>query len=137
MANLKITIKSLFRRFSEYLKNLPSQEFTRDFTIRTLAIAGAILLTVIWIFSILSFPPADFLVPLRYNSFLGVTALGAWYELYIVPLILLFVYFLNIGLAHTAYVKDKMVAYILMGTNIFVMVCGAAVVANLAQVLAR
>jgi hypothetical protein len=137
MANLKITVKALVRRTTDNLKKLPSEEFVKDFTIRSLAVIGLILLVIIWIFSILSFPPADYLVPLRYNSFLGVTALGAWYQLYAVPLILIFVYILNIFLAHTAYEKDKMVSYILMGTSLFVIVCGGAVVVNLSQVLSR
>lgn len=137
MANIKISTKAFIRRTTDNLKNLPSEEFTRDFAVRTLAIIGLIMLVVVWIYSILSFPPADFLVPLRYNSFLGVTALGAWYQLYTVPVLLLLIFIVNIFLAHSAYGKDKMVSYILMGASIFAMVCGSAVVINLSQVLSR
>jgi hypothetical protein len=98
---------------------------------------GLVMLSLIWIYCFFSFTPTDYLVPLRYNSFLGVTSLGAWYQLYLVPLILLITYLINGFLASVAYKKDKLLAYILLGINIFTSVCGAAVVVSITFLVSR
>lgn len=137
MSKFQIFAKSLLKRTKLWATNFVQEDFSRDLTVRILAFLAVVAIAVIWIFSVLSFPPAEYLVPLRYNSFLGVTSLGSWYELYAVPSILVLLFILNAILAHTAYKKDKMISYILLGTNIFLAIVASSVVISLSIMVSR
>jgi predicted lysophospholipase L1 biosynthesis ABC-type transport system permease subunit len=137
MVNLKIKTMSLWRRFTKFFVTFLTHEFLSDITVRIVGGIGLALLSLVWIYCFFSFTPTDYLVPLRYNSFMGVTSLGAWYQLYFVPGILLLLFIVNGFLASITYKKDKLLAYILLGTNIFAIVCGAAVVVSITYLVSR
>jgi len=44
MANLKIVIKSRWRQLTSWFKTLPSEDFSRDFTVRTLGVVGLVMI---------------------------------------------------------------------------------------------
>lgn len=132
MKNFEIRTRAFSKGLKEKLPNVFKLEFGQDINIRVMIVIFAILLSIIWIFSFIRFQPSDFMVPLRYNSFLGVTQLGFWYNLYSVPVFLTLCSFLNLVLAEVIYKKDRMISYILVGSNIFLAAASLAVVINLA-----
>ena len=137
MASIKIHLNTAKSNIGRTLVRLLSEEFLRDTTVRVIGGVGFALLALIWIYAIFSFAPTDYLVPLRYNSFLGVTLLGSWYQLYFVPGILLLLALLNGILASITYSRDKLVAYSLLGITVFTNICGAAVVVSLSFLVNR
>jgi hypothetical protein len=137
MPNITIKLKSIWNQGVRASLSIFDQLFLKDLTVRVLLGISLAMLALIWIFSFFNFDPTDYLVPLRYDSFLGVTSLGAWYQLYAVPLILVLLFCLNVFLASTAYVKDKLVSYILLGSNIFLAICGGTVIISLSAIISR
>jgi hypothetical protein len=99
-----------------------------------LGVAGILMLTS-WLVAVFRFQPSDFLVPVRYNSFLGVTELGNWYDLYYVPGVMTLCVVLNTLLGSVVYKKDKMIGYILLAANIFVSALAMIVVINFSQLV--
>lgn len=128
-------IQILFRVYTKKVKSKIlswfSEAFLRDSIVRAMLFLGALLICVIWLVAIFRFGPSDYQLPIRYNSFLGVTELGRWHDLFRVPLYTIVSYFINTFLADRVYAKDKMVSYIFLGINFFVMISALLVVINL------
>lgn len=121
---------------SELKKKLPSflkEEFLRDKANQGMLLVSLSLLLAVWVFSIFSFKVTDFLVPVKYSSFLGVTKVGNWYELYRIPVYLTVATAINLSLANLIYKKDRMITYILVGANIFLGMVSAVLVFNFSR----
>jgi hypothetical protein len=132
---IEIIWRSIFKRSSERLLNILSREYLKDTNVRVmLGVAGILMLTS-WLVAVFRFQPSDFLVPVRYNSFLGVTELGNWYDLYYVPGVMTLCVVLNTLLGSVVYKKDKMIGYILLAANIFVSALAMIVVINFSQLV--
>jgi hypothetical protein len=126
----EIVLRDFFKRLSTNFLSSIGREYFSDINVRVmLFIAGATLLAT-WLVAIFRFTPSTFMVPIRYNSFLGVTQIGNWYDLYYVPVVSTFCYFLNMCLGGVVYKKDKMVGYILIAASIFVAVFALIIVIN-------
>lgn len=115
------------------LKHVKSVYF-RDIITQLLLIPSVFLLLAAWILSIYFFRATEYLVPLRYNSFIGVFSLGNWYAPYIVPAVLTVCFIANIWLGKTIYDKDKFLGYILVATNIFLAIVGIVIVYNFGKI---
>ena len=131
MKKIEITSRAFLKNIKEKMPQIFKEEFLSDINVRVMFVVSGVIFVATWIFALVKFQPSDYMVPLRYNSFLGVTLLGNWYNLYFVPLILTFCIILNIILANFTYKNDKTISYILVGSNIFLAVSGLAVVINL------
>lgn len=121
---IRARITPLRERLYSHIKSA----FFRDTTAQLLALPGIFLMVVAWILSFYYFQSSEYMLPTRYSSFLGVTNLGYWYNLYQLPFFLSLVSLINIVLANLIYKKDKFVSYILVSTNIFVAIIVIAIV---------
>lgn len=130
MKKLEIRTRALVKNFKEKIPRVTHEDFLADINIRVMLFVAGVIFVITWIFAIVRFQPSEYLVPTRYNTFLGVTALGNWYQLYFVPLILTFCIVINFFLGNFTYNRDKMIAYILVGSNIFLAASALAVVVN-------
>jgi hypothetical protein len=131
----EIMWRNAISRMAERFPKIFGQEFLKDINIRViLGISGVLVLTT-WLFAAFRFQPSDYMVPVRYNSFLGVTQLGNWYDLYYVPGIMSLCVLLNTYLGNVVYKIDKMVGYIMVGANIFVSGFALIVVINLSRLV--
>lgn len=61
-------------------------------------------------------------IPLHYNVYFGIDLIGNWYQLLIIPLFGFLIICLNNILAAFLYLKDKLMAYFLVGTALFVQI---------------
>lgn len=130
-----IITKNWLKRLKEKILGILAEDFLKDSPVRILLFWSVVLSAVTWLVALLSFAPSSYQVPVKYNSFMGVTELGNWYELYRVPLALLACLFLNIVLASFLYRKDKMVSYIILGSLIFLSIASLIVTINLRMML--
>lgn len=130
MKNFEIRARAFVKAVKESFPRFVKEDFFSDINVRVMVFVSGVIFVIMWIFAIVKFQPSEFLVPTRYNTFLGVTALGNWYQLYFLPLVLTFCVTLNLILANFTYQKDKMIAYILVGVNIFLSVVTLAAVVN-------
>lgn len=77
---------------------------------------------IIWIALYYYFFPLQYLgkmIPLRYNVYFGVSLIGEWYKIFILPSIGLFLIVINFLLADAVYLRDKVVSYFLLGASTF------------------
>lgn len=77
-------------------------------------------LLVLTMFLILAFrvKSGDYLIPLVYNSTYGVTALGAWYKIYLYPLAFLGFSLINFMIAWAYFEKERLITYLVLFVNI-------------------
>jgi hypothetical protein len=129
----EIILRNTAARIAERSPKIFGREFLKDTNIRVILVITGVLILTTWLVSLFRFQPSDYMVPTRYNSFLGVTQLGSWYDLYYVPGIMTLCFFLNTYLGNVVYKIDKMVGYILLGANIFVSGLALIVVINLSR----
>jgi hypothetical protein len=131
----EIILRSVSTRMAERFPKIFGKEYLRDINIRVILSITGVLVVTIWLVAFFRFQPNEYMVPIRYNSFLGVTQLGNWYDLYYVPGIMTLCVLLNTYLGNVVYKIDKMVAYILLGANIFVSGFALIVVINLSRLV--
>lgn len=137
MNKIDIFIKDIKENLKSHLPKVLEYPFFGDFTNRVLLVLSSALLLAVWIVALYRFRPSDFLVPVRYSSFFGVTQLGSWYDLYAVPLIMTFCIFLNLFLGYTMYQKDKMISYIFVGSAAFISAISLIIVINFSIIIGR
>lgn len=132
---LEIVLRSMSKRFRERLPKILSKEYSNDINVRVMLTITGVLMFITWLVAAFRFQPGDFLVPVRYNSFLGVTQLGNWDDLYYVPGIMTLCVILNTFLGSVVYGKDKMIGYILLAANIFVAGLAMIVIINFSRLV--
>jgi len=59
------------------------------------------------------------LIPLRYNIYFGISLVGKWYEVFVMPTVGIFIIIINFILADIIYLRDKVVSYFLLGASVF------------------
>jgi len=126
-----------YKKLTQDAKGILSYDFTHNNPVRVLFLVSLIFIVAVWIIALFSFGKTTYPVPLRYNSFLGVTELGPWFKLYRLPLFNLLTFFINIFLANAVFKKDRMISYIFLGISIFVGIMSLAVVINLSLLINR
>lgn len=130
MKKAEIHFKNWTQNLREKLPTLLNDYFLKDTVVQFLIGIALVILIAAWIISFIRFRPSDFDIPLKYDSFLGVTRLGKWYELYKIPLFASASYLINLLLANKIYKKDKMIGYILIGANIFICIIAIIIIIN-------
>lgn len=131
----EILLRSYSNRLTLRFPKIFGREYLKDVNIRVLLTLTGLLVLVTWLVAVFRFQPNYYMVPTRYNSFLGVTTLGYWYDLYYIPGIMTLCVAINTYLASVVFRVDKMVSYILLGANIFVSVFAMIAVINLSRLV--
>jgi hypothetical protein len=137
MSKTKITSKVILEKAVGSVLSFFKEDFLKDSVVRILIAVFAILFTISLFLVASRFIPGDYYIPLKYNSFLGVTKIGKWYEVYRLPLILATCFGINTFLADKIYQKDRMITYILLGTNIFIGVTAIIAIYNFGVLFQR
>lgn len=86
--------------------------------IRTLITSGIVNL-VMWAYFLTNKMESDFPIILHYNLFFGVDSVGDYSKLFLLPLVGLFIFFLNSILGQYFYKIEKLASY-LLAINIFI-----------------
>lgn len=131
---IEIGLRAKFKPHKEAVLKHIKNSFFRDIITQLLLIPSVFLLLAAWILSIYYFRATEYLVPLRYNSFVGVFSLGNWYDSYIIPAILTTCFAANVFLGKKIYEKDKFLGYILVATNIFLAIVATVVIVNFGKI---
>ncbi len=135
MNRIDIYFKSQITKFKETILKGFSDTYFKDNIIRYVLFFSGIVITVVWGLSIFYFKISNYMVPIKYNSFFGVTSLGSWYDLYRLPVFLTLITFLNIFLSKSIYKKEKIISYILTSTNIFLGLIVVVLIVNFGKLL--
>jgi hypothetical protein len=131
MRKIDIKIKHRVDKIRENAPRFIVTEFVQDHAVQLLLFGSLILILSSWVVGFIRFVPSEYDIPLRYDSFLGVTRLGSWYELYRIPFIATLVFAVNYFLGSLLYKKDKMLGYIMAGAVFFVSILALIVTINL------
>jgi hypothetical protein len=129
MKKIEIRTRAFTKNIKDKLPNFFNEAFLGDINIQVLLFVAGVIFVVTWIFAIVRFQQVIIWCQPGIILFLGSRPLN-WYQLYFVPLILTFCILLNFVLANFTYKKDKMISYILVGSNIFLAISALAVVIN-------
>jgi hypothetical protein len=129
--NFRARVHPLRERILAHIKS----PFFRDTVTQLLLIPSVFLTLTAWILAIYHFGYSDYLVPQRYNSFLGVYSLGQWYDSYVIPALLTVCLLANVTLGKKFYEKDKFLGYILVASNIFLAIVVVTVIINFGRLL--
>lgn len=135
MNKIDIYFKSQILKLKETILKSFSDNYFRDNIIRYILIFSGLMLIIVWGLSLFYFKISSYMVPIKYNSFFGVTSLGSWYDLYRLPIFLTLVTFLNTFLSKSIYKKEKIISYILTSTNIFIGVITIILIINFGKLL--
>lgn len=76
--------------------------------------------------------PVDFPIILHYNVYFGVDVIGAWWQIYFLPLIGLLILIVNTALGYLFYQqKERTVTHLLLLATFIVQICISIAVASL------
>jgi len=107
----------IFFNFREAIKTSPAK---RDvFILFNLAIAASLNL-VLWVALIWQFWGFSEMIILGYTIYFGISALGKWYQVLLLPLAGLIVWFLNLILAFRFYLNYRLLSYYLVAVALLV-----------------
>lgn len=133
---IEIGLRAKFAPQREALLRHIKSPFFRDTVTQLLLIPSVFLLLAAWVLAIYFFKATEYLVPLRYNSFVGVFRLGHWFNAYLIPAILTTCFIANVVLGKKIYQKDQFLGYILVATNIFLAIVGVVIIYNFGKLSA-
>ncbi|EKE12081.1 MAG: hypothetical protein ACD_14C00023G0004 [uncultured bacterium] len=96
-------------------KTFFSQEYFRSSLVQWVVIGALILNALNWSAIAFFIRPVDFPIILHYNVYFGVDVIGAWWQVYFLPLIGLVILLVNSTLGYLFYgKKERIVAHLLM-----------------------
>lgn len=108
------------------------QEYFRSSLVQWMIIGSLFLNVVNWGLIAFFNRPVDFPIILHYNVYFGVDVIGAWWQVYFLPLIGLVILLLNSVLGYLFYTqKERMVAHLLMLSSFIVQIIMTIAVACL------
>lgn len=114
------------------LKQFFSQEFFHSGLVQWTLIGALILNAVNWGLIAFFIRPVDFPIVLHYNVYFGVDVIGAWWQVYYLPLIGLMILFINTVLGYVFYKqKERIVAHLLMFATFVVQIALTIAVSGL------
>ena len=97
------------------LKNFFSQEFFRSALVHWILIGSIVLNFANWCLIAFFIRPVDFPIVLHYNVYFGVDVIGAWWQVYFLPLIGLVILLVNSVLGYLFYgQKERIVGHLLL-----------------------
>lgn len=101
------------------IKDLQKYHFFND-RIILFGLFGALALNILnFILFLIKLSPSQIQIPVHYSSFEGVDKLGAWYQLYKLPLAGLFLIIVNNILSFLIYPKEKLLSFFLSLSPVF------------------
>lgn len=102
---------------AKYFELFDKTFFSDIVSIGLIFVAMLILLTLflVLIFRVKS---GEYLIPLVYNSTYGVTALGAWYKIYLYPIAYLGFSLVNFLIAWAYFEKERLITYLVLFVNV-------------------
>ena len=125
-------------RVTELKKSIPNffeDRYFKDRVVVGILILSGIIFLLTWVTSFMRLHLNEFMVPVRYNSFIGVTELGSSASVYRIPIIFTFCFILNIVLSRVVYRKDKLIGYVLCGTNIVIGILTLVLIINFSRIV--
>ncbi len=129
--NIRARVAPLKERVLVHIKS----EFFRDTVTQLLLIPIVLEVIGAWVLAIYFFQISEYLVPTRYNSFLGVFSLGNWYDLYLIPLLFTVCVVSNVFLGKAFYNRDKFLGYILTASNLFLGIVATTIIISFGRLL--
>ncbi|NTW27728.1 MAG: hypothetical protein HGA36_05360 [Candidatus Moranbacteria bacterium] len=129
---MKNKIKHLLSAVQSKLGYFFLQDFFRSALVQWVII-GALLVNVAnWVTIGFFIRPVDFPIILHYNVYFGVDVIGAWWQIYFLPLIGLVIFSVNTVLGYLFYQqKERIVAHLLILATFIVQVGISIAVASL------
>lgn len=128
--NFELKIKAKVNPLKERVYFHIKSKYFKDSITQLLLIPTFTLFVAVWVLSLYYFRISNYLVPLKYSSFLGVVDLGRWYQSYELPLFLTLCLIINIVLANVIYKKDKFLGYIITASNMFLTLIVIIIIIN-------
>lgn len=109
-----------------------SQEFFRSALVQWVLIGALIINFINWGLIAYFIRPVDFPIILHYNVYFGVDVIGAWWQVYFLPLIGLLILSVNTILGFLFYQqKERIVAHLLVLAVFIVQICISIAVTSL------
>ncbi|KKQ53617.1 MAG: hypothetical protein US70_C0001G0021 [Parcubacteria group bacterium GW2011_GWD2_38_11] len=109
-----------------------SQEFFRSSLVQWVFIGALLINALNWGLIAFFIRPVDFPIILHYNVYFGVDVIGAWWQMYFLPLIGLVILSVNTVLGYLFYQqKERIVAHLLVLATFIVQICITIAVASL------
>jgi hypothetical protein len=130
----KDNVQSLtpWKKFKARFKSFFSQEFFRSGLVHWVLIGALVLNGINWGLIAFFIRPVDFPIILHYNVYFGVDVIGAWWQVYYLPLIGLLILAVNTILGYLFYQqKERIVAHLLMLATFIVQIAVTIAVAVL------
>lgn len=122
----------LVNNFQSKLKYFFSQEFFRSGLVQWVIIAALLVNITNWGLIAFFIRPVDFPIILHYNVYFGVDVIGAWWQVYFLPLIGLVILSVNTVLGYLFYQqKERIVAHLLILATFIVQIGISIAVASL------
>lgn len=123
---------SFIDRFKAKSKYFFSQDFFRSSLVQWVIIAALLVNFADWGVVAFFIRPVDFPIILHYNVYFGVDVIGAWWQIYFLPLIGLLILSVNTLLGYLFYQqKERIVAHLLLLATFIVQICISIAVASL------
>lgn len=132
---LELKIRAKINPAKEWSYSHIKSAYFKDSATQLLLIPTFTLLVAVWILSLYYFKVSNYMIPVRYSSFLGVMDLGRWYQVYEIPLFLTLCVVINVVLANVIYKKDKFLGYIVTASNIFIALVVITVIINFGRII--
>lgn len=113
-----MNIKEIYNNNKEKFVNLFGSTIFSDIISLTLVFLSGLMLLGMILVLLFRIRSGDFLIPLVYNSTFGVTALGAWYKLYLYPLSYFGIMVVNVLIAWAYFDKERLISYLVLLVNV-------------------
>ena len=108
-----------------------TQEYFHSSLVQWVVIGALVLNGAIWAMIAFFIRPVDFPIILHYNVYFGVDVIGAWWQVYFLPVIGLIVLLVNSTLGYLFYgQKERIVAHLLMLATFIVQIVITVAVAS-------
>lgn len=123
LENNKKEVTSLMNRIQSKLRYFFSQEFFRSSLVQWVILGALLINATNWGLIAYFIRPVDFPIILHYNVYFGVDVIGAWWQIYFLPLIGLAILSVNTILGYLFYQqKERIVAHLLILTTFIVQI---------------
>jgi len=96
------------------MKKILISNIFRDDIFQLGVIINIMINIALWVFLYGRVKPASDPITLQYNIYFGISYMGEWYKIFVMPIIGLLIFLLNYILSYYIYRNDTIAAYFLM-----------------------
>jgi len=107
----------MFNYFYNLKDKIKISQLRQDRFILINTIFAIVLNVVIWLVLFLNIDSSSEFIPLHYNIYFGIDLIGPWYKVFVIPILGLVVFFINLLLSYI--IKIKVLSYFLIGSSVF------------------